>query len=111
VGEEELVDLDRSSTECRRESRAYRVQDAVVGYGSFAPRILAHAEAHERMLAEAALYRFLDETDASAGRPRLTEVIRNRLGDLLILFGTSLQGAQTLNTTTPAASDRDAAKA
>jgi hypothetical protein len=105
------VDLYRSSNDYRREPRENQVLDAVVSYRYLAPGKLAFDEAHERMLTEAALCRFLDGTDPSAGRPRLTEVIRHRLGGLLVLIGTSLQGTQAPRTIVPAASDSESALA
>jgi hypothetical protein len=105
------MDPYRSANEYRSKSRDNQVLDAVVDYRYFAPGKLALDEAHERMLAEAALDRFLDGSDPSASRPRLTEVIRHRLDGVLILIGTSLQGAHSLRTTVPAASDPESATA
>jgi hypothetical protein len=66
--------------------------------------MLAHDERHEWVLAEASLSRLLKET-APAGQPQLRDMIRQRLGSVLILIGTRLQGVHTVATTGPAASD------
>jgi hypothetical protein len=86
----------------RHQSRENQVLDAVVGYRLYAPGKLAFDEAHEQMMAEAALYCLLDGADSPAGPPRLTERIRHRLGEFLIRVGSSLQGAPALRPTVPA---------
>ena len=103
------MDSYRSVNGYRREARPNHVLDAVVAYRYFAPGKLARDEAHERILAEAALCRLLDRTALAAGRPRPLVVVRHRLGDLLIRFGTTLQGVHAATTTVPTAADPEPA--
>ena len=99
------MSLERSGNAYRYGSRETRVLDAVANYRYYAPRILAFNEEYERLLAEAALSQVLDTTEPTTGRRGLIDRACHRLGSLLILLGTSRQGAPAIETTLPAASD------
>jgi hypothetical protein len=101
--------LNRAVNAPRRESREDRVLDTVLAYRFYAPRALALDEEQERMLAEAALGRVFDMTEPMMGGPWPTDGVRHRLGSLLMLLGTALQGAPAIETTAPAAPDSGAA--
>ena len=104
------MDLYQVSKEYRRTSRQNQILNIVADHRYLAPAMLAHVETHERMLAEARLRRLRKET-APAGRPQPIDMVRQRLGSVLILIGTSLQGVHAVATTVPAASDAGSATA
>ena len=83
-------------------SRQRQMLDAVVPYRYYAPAKLALDEAREQMLAETALYHLMNASRPTAGRSQLTQRVRHRLGGILILIGTHLQGTGTRMTTAPA---------
>jgi hypothetical protein len=104
------MDLYHLTNEFRRTSRQNQILNIVADHRYLAPAMLAHDEKHERMLADARLRRLRTET-APAGRPQLIDTVRQRLGSVLILIGTSLQGVHAVATTGPAASDAGSATA
>ena len=93
------MDLYQSTTDHRRASRQDQILNAVVDFRYLAPAKLARDEAHERMVAEAVLLPFVNENEPMPGRPPLMEMVRHRLGGILILIGTGLQGAHADTTT------------
>ena len=58
---------------------------------------------HERLVAEAA-HRLLDRTAPATRQPRRADVVRHRLGSLLIRVGSKLQGADLIDPSLTAAS-------
>ena len=104
------MDVYRATNAYRRTSRQDQILNTVTDHRYLAPAMLAHVETHERMLAEARLRRLRKEA-APAGRPPLIDMVRQRLGSILILIGTSLQGVHAVATTVPAASDAGSATA
>jgi hypothetical protein len=108
--EESVMDVYRATNAYGHTSRQNHVLNTVADHGYIAPAMLAHAETHQRMLAEARLRQFGNET-APARRPQLIKMVRQRLGSVLILVGTTLQGVHAVATTVPAASDAGSATA
>jgi hypothetical protein len=104
------MDLYQATSEYRCRSRQSQTLKAIDDFRYLAPAKLGLDEAHERMLTEATLRRLLKET-APAGRPQLLDMVRQRLGSVLILIGTSLQSVHAVATTVPAASDPGSAPA
>jgi hypothetical protein len=97
------MDLYLSTNNRRRASRQDQTLNAVVDFRYLAPAKLARDEVRERMLAEAALRQFVDGNDPKTGRLPLMEMVRHRLGGILILIGMGLQGAHADTTTVPTA--------
>ena len=93
------MDLYQSTNNRRRASCQDQTLNAVVDFHYLAPAKLARDEARERMLAEATLRQFVDGNEPMTRRPPLMDKIRHRLGCILILIGTGLQGAHGDTTT------------
>jgi hypothetical protein len=108
--EESVMDVYRATNAYGRTPRQNHVLNTVADHRFIAPAMLAHAETHQRMLAEARLRQLRKET-APARRPQLINMVRQRLGSVLILVGTSLQGVHAVATTVPASSDAGSATA
>src|SRR5688500_3224571 len=100
--EETLMDLYQSTSEDRGRPRQNQTLNVIDDFRYLAPAKLGRDEAHERMLADAALRQILGGTKATAGRPRLVASVRHRLGGILILIGTRLQGVHAVATAVPA---------
>jgi hypothetical protein len=109
--EENIMDLYHSTNEYRRPSRQNHTLNAIVDFRYLAPAKLVWDEAHERMRADAALRQIVDGNEPTAGRPQLVNSVQHRLGGILILIGTRLQGVHALATTVPAASGPGSAMA
>lgn len=104
------MDRYQSTSNHRRTSRHDQTLNAIVDLRYLAPAKLARDEAHERMLAEAALLQLVAGNASMTGRPPLLDTGRHRLGGILILIGTMLQGAHA-GTTVPASCGRESAAA
>jgi hypothetical protein len=87
------VDLDRSTRQRPYPSHQPQVFNAVVAYGFLAPHILALDEAHERLQNDVTLSQHLATAASVAARRPLMDIVRCRLGGVLILIGTRLQGS------------------
>jgi hypothetical protein len=96
------LDLYQSTSEYRRRSRQNQTLNAIDDFRYLAPAKLGLDEAHERILADAALRQIVDGNEPTAGRPQLIDSVRHRLGGILILIGTRLQGVHAVATTVPA---------
>jgi hypothetical protein len=94
----------RSTHENSYQSHQDRILNAVVEYGYLAPRILARDEEQERMRHDCALRAELATAASAANRRPILEVARRRLGEILILIGTKLQGTPPMTGGDPIAS-------
>lgn len=92
-----------STSEYRRTSRQNRTLNAVVDFRYLAPAKLARDDAHEQMLAEAALRQLVDGNEPMILSLPLMDVVRHQLVGILILLGTRLRGTPAGTTTVPAA--------
>lgn len=71
-----------------RASHSEQTLNAIVDFRYLAPAKLAHEETNKRMLAEAALLRYVTGDSELIGNPPLTEIVRQRLGSIRIQLGT-----------------------
>ena len=97
------MDLYESPNGRSRSSRHDQTVNAIVDFRYLAPAKLARDEAQERMRVEAAQAQFVGGNKLMIWSPKLTEVVRYRLGSILILVGTGLQGACADTSTVPSA--------
>ena len=97
------MDLYESPNGRRRSSRHDQTVNAIVDFRYLAPAKLARDEAQERMRVEAAQAQFVNGNKPMIGKPKLTVVVRHRLGGILILIGTGLQGAHAASSVVPSA--------
>jgi hypothetical protein len=87
------MDHSRSTSGNSFPTRQSKILDAVVNYGYFAPRMLAFEEAYERIHYDYSLGAQIAAESAVARRPLVdVDVVRRRLGEILILVATRLQG-------------------
>ena len=86
------MDLYQSTRGLPFPSRQDPIFNAIVAYGYFAPYKLAWDEAHARMLDDGTLSQRLAAAASGATRRPLLEGVRRRLGEILMLIGTRLQG-------------------
>jgi hypothetical protein len=105
------MDLYQSTSEYRRPSRQNHTLDAIVDFSYLAPAKLGLDEAHERMRVDAALRQIVGGNEPTAGRPHLVNSVQHRLGGILILIGTRLQGVHAVATTVATASGPGSAMA
>jgi hypothetical protein len=87
------MDRDRPTSGSPYPSRQHQIFNAVVAYGFLAPRMLALDEAHERMRIDVTIAQHLGEAASATTRCPLMDFVRCRLGGILILIGTRLQGS------------------
>lgn len=95
------MDWYRATNDYPRTLRQDHILNTVVAYGYLAIGNLAQ---DERLVAEAAHCRLLDETAPATRQPRRPDVVRHRLGSLLIRAGSKLQGADLIDPSLTAAS-------
>jgi hypothetical protein len=87
----------RSTHEISYASHQDRILDTVVDFGYLAPRILAREEELERMFRGCALHAELAAATPGVTWRSFPDAVRRRLGEILILLGTRLQGLETGN--------------
>ena len=83
------------------QSRQDQFFTAVVAYGFLAPRVLAVEEGHDRMLDERMITRHLAAATSIATRRPLMDVVRRRLGEMLVLIGRKIQGTHPVDSGVP----------
>lgn len=79
----------------RLATRQGHILDAVINYGYFAPSLLAREEEFEKMLHASSLYAQLGAATPEATRRPLVDIVRRRLGNVLIFIGTRLQAGRS----------------
>ena len=85
--------MDRHGSRTNRLAAGERYfMDMVVELGHLAPRKLAFDESLDRMLADAAQARLLNDASPSPAGVALIDALRQRLGQGLVLLGMRLQG-------------------
>jgi hypothetical protein len=90
--------MDRFDSLYARRHAAHRDQalNLITDYRWFAPAIMTLNETHQRLEADAALDRLLSPAGLTDRRSSPLQVVRHRLGDLLIRLGTHLRGVHAV---------------